>query len=63
MARSGQDASHAEYVVGVDWKKTVPIAEAKRFEPGMFANQNIVCKLRDPKTIDFLREQFGVSLQ
>jgi len=63
MARTGQDASQAEYVVGVDWKKTVSVVEAKRFEPGMFANQNIVCKLRDPKTIEFLREQFGISLQ
>jgi hypothetical protein len=60
MARTGADAVRAEHAVGVDWVKTVPIAEAKRFD-GMFANQNIVCKLRDPKTIDFLRDQFGVS--
>jgi hypothetical protein len=57
----GDDPTKAEYAVGVDWIKAIPIAEAKRFD-GMFANQNIVCKLRDPKTIDFLREQFGVSL-
>jgi Endonuclease NucS len=62
MARPGEDASRAEYVVGVDWKKTVPIAQAKRFD-GAFANQNIVCKLRDPKTIDYLRDQFGIALQ
>jgi Endonuclease NucS len=62
MARLGEDPSRAEYVIGVDWKKTVPVAQAKRFD-GMFANQNIVCKLRDPKTIDFLRDQFGVSLE
>jgi hypothetical protein len=61
LARAGEDAARAEHVVGVDWVKTVPIADAKRFD-GMFANQNIVCKLRDPKTIDFLRDQFGVSL-
>jgi hypothetical protein len=61
MAHSVEDASRAEYVVGVNWKKTVPVAQAKRFD-GAFANQNIVCKLSDPKTIDFLREQFGVSL-
>jgi hypothetical protein len=61
MARAGEDASRAEHVVGVDWKKTVPVAEAKRFEPGMFANPNIVCKLREPKTIEFLRGQFGIS--
>jgi Endonuclease NucS len=62
MARPGQDAARAEHVVGVDWIKTVPLAEAKRFD-GIFANQNIVCKLRDPKTIDFLRDQFGVSVE
>jgi hypothetical protein len=62
MARPGEDATRAEYVVGVDWKKTVPIAEAKRFD-GMFANQNIVCKLRDPKTIEFLRDNFGTPLE
>lgn len=60
MARPGEDATRAEYVVGVDWIKTVPVAEAKRFD-GMFANQNIVCKLRDPKTIEFLQDQFGVT--
>ena len=62
IARPGEDATRTEHVVGVDWIKTVPIADAKRFD-GMFANQNIVCKLRDPKTIDFLRDQFGVSLE
>ncbi|MDE2332852.1 MAG: DUF91 domain-containing protein [Bradyrhizobium sp.] len=62
MARSGEDASRAEYAVGVDWKKTVPVSQAKRFD-GMFANQNIVCKLRDPNTINFLRDQFGVSAE
>jgi hypothetical protein len=61
IARTGEDATRAEYAVGVDWIKTVPLADAKRFD-GMFANQNIVCKLRDPKTIEFLQGQFGVSL-
>lgn len=60
MAEYKDDPTRAEYVVGVDWIKAVPITEAKRFD-GMFANQNVVCKLRDPKTIEFLREQFGVS--
>jgi Endonuclease NucS len=60
IARPGADATQAEYVVGVDWTKSVPVAEAKRFD-GMFANQNVVCKLRDAKTIEFLQGQFGVS--
>jgi hypothetical protein len=61
MARHGEDPTRAEHVVGVDWIKTVPVAEAKRFD-GMFANQNIVCKLRDPKTVEFLKQQFGIVL-
>ncbi len=55
------DPALAEHAVGVEWFKTVPISEAKWME-GLFANQNIVCKLRDPKTVDFLREQFGVAV-
>jgi Endonuclease NucS len=62
IAHDCQDAALAERVVGVDWIKTIPLAQAKRFD-GIFANQNIVCKLRDPKTIDFLRDQFGVSVE
>jgi hypothetical protein len=62
MARPGQDVALAEHVVGVDWIKKVPIAEAKKFD-GIFSNPNIVCKLRDPKTIDYLRDQFGVSVE
>jgi hypothetical protein len=62
MEHAGEDATRAEYVVGVNWIKSVPVGEAKRFD-GIFANQNIVCKLRDPKTIEFLRDQFGVSLE
>ncbi|RJF89147.1 DUF91 domain-containing protein [Oleomonas cavernae] len=54
------DPKLAEYAVGVEWIKAFPIAEAK-WSDGLFANQNIVCKLRDPKTIEFLREQFGVA--
>jgi hypothetical protein len=60
IAHDKDDPRVAEYVVGVDWIKTFPIAEAKRFD-GMFANQNIVCKLRDPRTMDFLRGQFGLD--
>lgn len=60
LAHDRDDLKLAEYVVGIQWLKTVPISEAKRFE-GMFANQNVVCKLRDPKTIDFVKSQFGIN--
>jgi len=54
------DQELAEYAVRVDWHKTLEIAQAKTFK-GVFANQNIVCKLRDPQTIDFLVKEFSVD--
>lgn len=54
------DAELAEYAVAVDWKKTFEIEGAKTFK-GVFANQNIVCKLRHPTTVEFLTKEFGVE--
>jgi len=59
LARGRDDPKTAEWVVGVDWIKAVPNDEAK-WADGLFANQNVVCKLRDLKTLDFLKEHFGV---
>lgn len=59
----GHDADNpeqAEYVVGVDWKHTVDRNQGKWFK-GAFANQNIVCKLRDQATVDFLKDEFGLE--
>jgi Endonuclease NucS len=50
----------AEYVVGVDWNRTFDVEDARTFR-GIFANQNVVCRLRDPATVDFLVEEFGVE--
>ncbi len=58
MARLGEPEEDAEHVVAVKWVKTFPIKEAKTFK-GMFANQNIVCKLRDEQTIEFLKREFS----
>jgi hypothetical protein len=58
----GHDLSNpemSEYIVGMDWKKTFPLEQAQTFT-GVFANQNIVCKLRDTTTIDFLRKAFSI---
>ena len=43
----------ADYLVGVDWRKTVSIDEAETFFDA-FANQNVVCKLTHAATLDFL---------
>ena len=52
------DLEKSDYIVGVKWHKTLMIVEAKTFV-GAFANQNVVCKLRDPATLEFLAEEFG----
>lgn len=52
------DEEFAEWAVGIDWIKTVNKGQAKTFS-GAFANQNVVCKLRDPKTLQFVRDAFG----
>lgn len=49
----------SEWAVAVKWLKALPREEAKTFR-GAFANQNIVCKLRDSKTLEFLHTEFGV---
>jgi len=49
-----------EWVVPINWKKTFPREEAQSFK-GVFANQNIVCKLRHSATVEFLEKQFGVG--
>ena len=58
LSHDQDDPEMAEYVVGVRWLSTVSIANAKTFT-GAFANQNIVCKLRDQKTVEFLKHEFA----
>lgn len=60
LTESEDDPDRASYVVGVEWKKTVDRRDAKTFA-GIFANQNVVCKIYDQETADFLRRAFGVS--
>jgi endonuclease NucS-like protein len=60
LASDKDDEELAEYAVAVRWIKTFPMAEAKTFR-GVFANQNIVCKLRDAATLEFLSGTFGVT--
>lgn len=60
LTESEDDPDRASYVVGIDWKKTFDRQHAKTFA-GIFANQNIVCKIRDQETADFLRNEFEVS--
>lgn len=49
-----------DWVVDVEWKRVFPRDEAKWFV-GAFANQNIVCKLRDAGTVTYLKREFEVQ--
>ncbi|VAW75602.1 hypothetical protein MNBD_GAMMA14-1702 [hydrothermal vent metagenome] len=49
-----------EWLVRVKWLKTVEQDNAK-WLPNGFANQNVVCKLRDTRTFEYLSKEFGVD--
>jgi hypothetical protein len=53
------DEDMAEWVVGVRWSKTFDRDDARGF--GMFSNQHVVCKLREEKTLAYLRKEFNVT--
>ncbi|MEO0531100.1 MAG: hypothetical protein AAF266_11090 [Planctomycetota bacterium] len=55
-----EPAEMREHAVRIDWRKSVAIEDAVKFDE-MFANQNIVCKLRHRPTLDRLREVFGIK--
>lgn len=58
--RASDDPGKAEYLVRVNWIKTVPTSQAVK-EKGFFGNQNSVARPRTPKwdyTIDRLKRRF-----
>lgn len=59
-AENMNDPARAEWAVGVRWLQTFDRDEA-RWAPGLFANQNIVCKLTDPQTLSFATREFHVA--
>ncbi len=60
MGEFADDLEKSEYLVGVEWLKTVPITKAI-WEKGMFANQNSACKLRNSFTIERLTKIFELE--
>ncbi|WP_425062181.1 hypothetical protein [Pyruvatibacter mobilis] len=62
LTEHADDPDRAAYVVGVDWKCAFPVDQAQTF-PGIFANQNVVCKIYQQETADFLARQFGVEAE
>ncbi len=58
--RQAKDPSVDEWIAKVKWLKKFDEKDAKSFK-GVFANQNIVCQLRDQNTFKFLVENFEVD--
>jgi hypothetical protein len=54
------DPDLCEYVVRVEWQKTVSKTQAY-WEKGMFANQNSACKLRNQFTLEKLAKFFEID--
>lgn len=54
------DPELADWAVGVKWFNTVDRESALTFS-GIFANQNVVCKLRHQPTIDYLTNHFSIK--
>jgi hypothetical protein len=59
--RNAGDPDLSEWAIGVNWTSTVPAEQAKTF-PGVFANQNVACKLRHEETLRFVKKHFGDRL-
>ena len=55
-----KDPSKDEWLVRTNWLKTYDENNAQWFK-GAFANQNVVCKLRDQNTFQFLLDTFDVE--
>ncbi len=60
MGEHADDPNLSEYLARVRWIDTRPREEAV-WEKGMFANQNVVAKLRQPFTLQRLSEIFKLS--
>lgn len=58
--KNADSAELADYVVGVQWIRTFPREEG-RFFSGIFVNRNIVCRLSDNETLNYLCREFGVD--
>jgi len=54
------DPERTEYMVAVDWLKTVPLDDAVGFK-GMFASQHVACRLRDAATLQRLADTLGTA--
>lgn len=65
MNKNSDNEEKAEYVCLVDWIKTFPKSEAKwARKSGLYTPELVRASLAgQPKTINFIESQFGISLQ
>jgi hypothetical protein len=59
MSHHLDDPDKCEYLVPIDWTKTVS-REEHYWEPGLFANQNTAARLRDTETIERVERHFDI---
>ena len=60
MAEGADDDEMSEYLVRVEWIKTLPREQAI-WEKGMFANQNTAVRMRDQFTLELLIDRFDLE--
>lgn len=60
FGRNRDNLELTEWLARVTWLNSVDDSDAKTFK-GVFANQNVVCKLRDRETLDSLMKGFDVQ--
>jgi len=60
IMKNKNDPELADWAVGVKWLKTFNREHALT-KPGIFANPNVVCKLRHQPTIDFLALHYPIK--
>src|SRR5207237_5728154 len=60
MSENADDPDLCEYLVRVEWIKTVPRTEAY-WEKGLFALQHTACRLTSSFTIERLSQHFGLD--
>ncbi|MGE7766896.1 hypothetical protein [Peribacillus sp. NPDC096540] len=54
------NSNNAYWTVGIKWIESLVVNQALT-QPGIFANQNNVCKLRDKATLEFLGSKFKLD--
>jgi hypothetical protein len=60
LADHAREQAYFEHFIRVDWLRAVPRNQAV-WEAGMFANQNIVCRLKNAFTLRRLSERFDLD--